>query len=75
MYELKDINEVIDTLKRHLKYRRGFALSQPRPSEVNEALTKVIRILNDTRTNNIHTGGDAASIPEMERNTSAEDDT
>ena len=47
MYELKDINEVIDTLKRHLKYRRGFALSQPRPSEVNEALTKVIRILNE----------------------------
>ena len=48
MYELKDINEVIDTLKRHLKYRRGFALSQPRPSEVNEALTKAIRILNET---------------------------
>ena len=47
MYELKDINEVIDTLKRHLKYRRGYALSQPRPSEVNEALTKVIRILNN----------------------------
>ena len=47
MYELKDINEVIDTLKRHLKYRRGFAISQPRPSEVNEALTKVIRILNE----------------------------
>jgi len=51
MYELKDINEVIDTLKRHLKYRRGFAISQPRPSEVNEALTKVIRILNEQRTN------------------------
>jgi hypothetical protein len=50
MYELKDINEVIDTLKRHLKYRRGFALSQPRPSEVNEALTKVIRILNESNT-------------------------
>ena len=29
----------------------------------------------EQRTNNIHTGGDAASIPEMERNTSAEDDT
>jgi len=50
MYELKDINEVIDTLKRHLKYRRGFAISQPRPSEVNEALTKVIRILNESNT-------------------------
>jgi len=50
MYELKDLNEVIDTLERHLKYRRGFALSQPRPSEVNEALTKVIRILNETNT-------------------------
>ena len=51
MYELKDINEVIDTLERHLKYRRGFALSQPRPSEVNEALIKAIRILNEQRTN------------------------
>ena len=50
MYELKDINEVIETLKRHLKYRRGFAISQPRPSEVNEALTKVIRILNESNT-------------------------
>jgi len=50
MYELKDINEVIDTLKRHLKYRRGFAISQPRPGEVNEALTKVIRILNESNT-------------------------
>jgi hypothetical protein len=48
MYELKDLNEVKETLERHLKYRRGFALSQPRPSEVNEALTKVIRILNET---------------------------
>ena len=48
MYKLKDLKEVIDTLERHLKYRRGFALSQPRPSEVNEALTKVIRILNET---------------------------
>lgn len=47
MYELKDINEVKETLERHLKYRRGFAISQPRPSEVNEALTKVIRILNE----------------------------
>ena len=50
MYELKDINEVIDTLERHLKYRRGFAISQPRPSEVNEALTKVITILNENNT-------------------------
>jgi hypothetical protein len=50
MYELKDINEVKETLERHLKYRRGFAISQPRPSEVNEALTKVIRILNETDT-------------------------
>ena len=50
MYELKDLKEVIDTLERHLKYRRGFALSQPRPSEVNEALTKVIRILNENNT-------------------------
>jgi len=47
MYELKDINEVIDTLKRLLKYRRGYAISQPRPSEVNEALIKVIRILKN----------------------------
>ena len=47
MYELKDINEIIDTLERHLKYRRGYALSQPRPSEVNEAIQKAIRILND----------------------------
>jgi len=30
---------------------------------------------HEQRTNNIHTGGDAASIPKMERNTSAEDDT
>jgi hypothetical protein len=50
MYELKDMNEVIETLERHLKYRRGFAISQPRPSEVNEALTKVIRILNENNT-------------------------
>ena len=47
MYELKDLNEVKETLERHLKYRRGFALSQPRPNEVNEALTKVIRVLNE----------------------------
>ena len=50
MYELKDLNEVKETLERHLKYRRGFAISQPRPSEVNEALTKVIRILNENHT-------------------------
>jgi hypothetical protein len=47
MYELKNIDEVIDTLQKHLRYRQGFALSQPRPSEVNEAIQKAIRILND----------------------------
>lgn len=44
MYELKNIDEVIDTLQKHLRYRQGFALSQPRPSEVNEAIKKAIEI-------------------------------
>ena len=38
--------EAADILKKHLKYRQGFALSQPRPSEVNEAIKKAIEIFN-----------------------------
>jgi len=37
--------EVIETLEKLMKYRQGYALSQPRPKEVNDALKQVIRLL------------------------------
>lgn len=49
MYELKNMEEVIEALQKHLRYRQGFALSQPRPSEVNEAIQKAIRYINDRK--------------------------
>ena len=38
--------EAAEILAKHLKYRQGFALSQPRPSEVNEAIKKAIETFN-----------------------------
>ena len=37
--------QAAEILEKHLKYRQGFALSQPRPSEVNEAIKKAIETL------------------------------
>ena len=34
-----------ETLEKLMKYRQGYALSQPRPKEVNDALKQVIRLL------------------------------
>ena len=39
-------DEAREILEKNLEYGQGFALSQPRPSEVNAAIKKAIEIFN-----------------------------